>query len=106
MEAELARHAWVHFDCHGTQDLDNPFRGGLVLHNQTLTVANLAGVRRDHGEFAFLAACKTAVGGIRVPDEAITLTTALHDAVRAERMRFPESPNSPNLPRSPRVGLP
>lgn len=80
VETELARHAWVHFDCHGTQDLDNPFRGGLVLHGQTLTVANLAGVRRDHAEFAFLAACKTAVGGIRVPDEAITLTTALQYA--------------------------
>ncbi len=80
VEAELARHAWVHFDCHGTQDLDNPFQGGLVLHDQTLTVANLAGGRRDHAEFAFLAACKTAVGGIRIPDEAITLTTALQYA--------------------------
>ncbi len=51
-----------------------------MLHDQTLTVANLAGIRHDHAEFAFLAACKTAVGGIRVPDEAITLTTALQYA--------------------------
>jgi hypothetical protein len=80
VEAELARHAWAHFDCHGTQDLDNPLQGGLVLHDQTLTVYNLAGIRHDHAEFAFLAACKTAVGGIRVPDEVITLTTALQYA--------------------------
>jgi CHAT domain-containing protein len=51
-----------------------------VLHNQILTVADLAGVRHDRAEFAFLAACTTAVGGTRVPDEAITLTAALQYA--------------------------
>jgi CHAT domain-containing protein len=43
-------------------------------------VADLAGVRRDRAEFAFLAACTTALGGAQVPDEAITLTAALQYA--------------------------
>jgi CHAT domain-containing protein len=43
-------------------------------------VADLAGIRYDRAEFAFLAACTTAIGGSRVPDEAITLTAALQHA--------------------------
>lgn len=80
VETELGRHAWAHFDCHGVQDLDHPFQGGLVLHDRTMTVADLAGIRHDRAEFAFLAACTTAIGGTRVPDEAITLTAALQHA--------------------------
>lgn len=77
---ELRRHMWAHFDCHGVQDLNSPFQGGLVLHGQTLTVADLAGIRHDRAEFAFLAACTTAIGGAHIPDEAITLTAALQHA--------------------------
>ncbi|WP_158854845.1 CHAT domain-containing protein [Saccharothrix deserti] len=80
VEAQLRRHVWAHFDCHGVQHLDKPFDGGLVLRDGTLTVADLAGIRHDHAEFAFLAACRTAVGGDRIPDEAITLTAALQHA--------------------------
>ncbi|MEU7802506.1 CHAT domain-containing protein [Micromonospora arborensis] len=74
---ELPRHRWAHFSCHGGQDLRNPSHGGLILHDRTLTVADLA-ARQHAGEFAFLSACMTAVGGITLPDEAITLAAALH----------------------------
>ncbi|MFI7609588.1 CHAT domain-containing protein [Micromonospora sp. NPDC049366] len=74
---ELPRHRWAHFSCHGGQDLRNPSHGGLILHDRTLTVADLA-TRQHAGEFAFLSACKTAVGGITLPDEAINLAAALH----------------------------
>ncbi len=78
--ALLGRHAWVHFDCHGVQDLHHPFQGGLVLRGQRLTVADVAGTRHDGAEFAFLAACETARGGSQVPDESITLAAALQYA--------------------------
>jgi CHAT domain len=78
--AKLTRYPWVHFDCHGVQDLDHPFRGGLVLRGLRLTVADVAATRHDRAEFAFLAACTTAVGGTRIPDESITLTAALQYA--------------------------
>jgi hypothetical protein len=77
VEAELGRHAWAHFDCHGVQDFNRPFDSGLVLRDQILTVAALSGMRHDRAEFAFLAACSTAVGGSRVPDEVITVAAAL-----------------------------
>ncbi|MET7424246.1 CHAT domain-containing tetratricopeptide repeat protein [Dactylosporangium sp. NPDC005555] len=76
VRAALGRHAWAHFSCHGDQQLGDPSRGGLALHDGMLTIAELAGDRFG-GEFAFLSACKTAVGGVHNPDEAISLVAAL-----------------------------
>lgn len=73
----LPRHGWVHFSCHGDQDLADPSRGGILLHDRLLTIAEIS-EGRYHGDFAFLSACKTATGGVTLPDEAITLAAALH----------------------------
>jgi hypothetical protein len=75
--SDLRRHRWVHFGCHGDQDLTDPSHGGLQLRTRTLTIAEISDQRYD-GDFAFLAACKTAIGGVHLPDEAITLTAAMH----------------------------
>ncbi|WP_326582646.1 CHAT domain-containing protein [Streptomyces sp. NBC_00481] len=74
---ELPKHRWVHFSCHGGQDLGRPSQGGLILRDRTLRISDIS-ERRFHGEFAGLAACKTATGGLRLLDEAITLSAALH----------------------------
>lgn len=74
---DLRRHGWVHFACHGEQNLDDPSRGGVLVHDGALTVTDL-GSQRYHGEFAYLSGCKTAVGGVNLPDEAVTLAAALH----------------------------
>ncbi|GAA4878819.1 CHAT domain-containing protein [Actinomycetospora straminea] len=74
---ELERHRWVHFVCHGDQDLADPSQGALLLHGSRLTVEALS-QSRSGGEFAGLSACKTAVGGVDLLDEAITLAAALH----------------------------
>ncbi|MGW6982043.1 CHAT domain-containing protein [Streptomyces sp. NPDC054932] len=73
----LARHPWVHFSCHGDQDLTDPSRGGLLLSDRVLTVEDVA-AGHHRGEFAFLSACKTAAGGLTLTDEVITLAAALH----------------------------
>jgi hypothetical protein len=75
--ADLRRHSWVHFACHGEQNLDDPSRGGVLVHDGALTVTDLSS-QQYHGEFAYLSGCKTAVGGVSLPDEAITLAAALH----------------------------
>ncbi len=77
VRAALPEHRWVHFSCHGDQDLKDPSRGGLLLRDATLTVADVT-EGRFHGDFAGLSACKTAVGGIDLLDEAITLAAAMH----------------------------
>ncbi|MGD9525607.1 MAG: CHAT domain-containing protein [Pseudonocardia sp.] len=77
VRAALPEHRWVHFSCHGDQDLKDPSRGGLVLRDATLTIADVT-EGRFHGDFAGLSACKTAVGGVDLLDEAITLAAAMH----------------------------
>ena len=42
-----------------------------------MTIADIT-EGRFHGDFAGLSACKTAVGGVDLLDEAITLAAALH----------------------------
>ncbi|MFC9641642.1 CHAT domain-containing protein [Streptomyces mirabilis] len=74
----LGRHSRVHFDCHGRQDLVSPERTGLVLHDQDLTIADLAEVRAERPEFAFLAACSTAAVDHSDLDAMISVTSALH----------------------------
>jgi CHAT domain-containing protein len=74
---ELGRHRWVHFSCHGDQDLNDPSQGGVWLTDGMLTIADLTAEQFD-GDFAGLSACKTAIGGIDLLDEAITLAAALH----------------------------
>ncbi|MGP4112702.1 CHAT domain-containing protein [Streptomyces sp. 4N509B] len=70
-------HSWVHFSCHGDMDPLNPSRSGLLLHDGVLTVADQAGLRLGHAEFAFLASCSTALSGWVLPDEAVHISTAL-----------------------------
>jgi CHAT domain-containing protein len=41
-----------------------------------LTIAEIS-EGHYQGDFAFLSACKTAIGGIALPDESITLAAAL-----------------------------
>ncbi|BCJ76947.1 hypothetical protein CS0771_64910 [Catellatospora sp. IY07-71] len=73
----LREHGWVHFACHGEQNLADPSQGGLLVQDGTLTVTDLSS-QQYRGDFAYLSGCKTAVGGANLPDEAITLAAALH----------------------------
>ncbi len=77
VEAALPGHRWAHFSCHGDQRLGDPSSGGLVLRDQMLRIADI-GAARTAREFVFLSACKTATGGVNLPDETISLAAALH----------------------------
>ncbi|MET7426450.1 CHAT domain-containing protein [Dactylosporangium sp. NPDC005555] len=75
--AALARHPWAHLCGHGTQNLDDPSRGGLVLADGVLTVDELR-AGSGAGEWVFLGACQTATGGLRTADEVISVASAMH----------------------------
>ncbi|MBE8475992.1 CHAT domain-containing tetratricopeptide repeat protein [Streptomyces justiciae] len=74
---ELAHHSWIHFSCHGDQDLRDPSRGGVLLSDGVLSIVDIAGTS-GHAELTLLSACKTATGGTELTDEAMTLAAALH----------------------------
>jgi len=42
-----------------------------------VTLADLANLRIHQGELAFLSACQTATGSVRLPDEAIHLAAVM-----------------------------
>ncbi len=73
----LSSHRWVHFSCHGDQDLRDPSRGGLRMYDEMVTIADVSAAQ-FRSDYAGLAACKSAVGGVELLDEAITLAAALH----------------------------
>jgi hypothetical protein len=76
VHAAMADHRWIHISCHGYQDLNDPSAAGFLLSDGTLTITRISTARYT-GEFAFLSACKTATGGLNLPDEVITLAAAL-----------------------------
>ncbi|MFH0518506.1 CHAT domain-containing protein [Streptomyces sp. M41] len=67
----------VHFACHGRQRPDAPARSGVVLHDGTLTVVDIAQLQLRDAELCFLSACSTATGSPQLPDESIHLAAAL-----------------------------
>ncbi|AWT46486.1 MULTISPECIES: CHAT domain-containing protein [Streptomyces] len=66
----------VHFACHGAQDLEDPSRGHLRLHDGILDVLELSRLRLGTAELAYLSACQSATGGIALADEAVHLASA------------------------------
>jgi hypothetical protein len=74
--AELARHPWAHIACHGYQDVANPSRSYLAMHDRPLTVPEIAALELPAAELAFLSACETSASGA-LPDEAISTAAAL-----------------------------
>ena len=73
----MEKHLWAHFACHGVQELLAPSRGRLRLHDEPLTIPQLMALRLNSPSFAFLSACETYRSGIVIPDEGITLASAL-----------------------------
>lgn len=66
----------AHFACHGIQDITDPSAGQLRLHDGPLRITEIARLRLDGAELAYLSACETSTGGIHLSDEAITLAAA------------------------------
>ncbi|KAG2116370.1 TPR-like protein [Suillus cothurnatus] len=76
----LQDNTWLHFSCHGTQNLDEPFKSAFLMRDQPLSLLDITQMDLSRHEFAFLSACETAVGTFRTPDEVIHLAAGLQFA--------------------------
>jgi CHAT domain len=77
--AALPGHALVHFACHSLLDARSPTEGGLLLsdwQDRPFTVRDIAGLRLENAELAYLSACSTSETGIALLDEAVHVTSA------------------------------
>jgi len=75
--AEMGSHCWFHFAVHGVTDDRTPVDAGLELTDGRLTIRELAERRLPDARFAYLSACATYQGSPAIPDEAVTVGTAL-----------------------------
>ena len=69
--------SWVHFACHGMQDLSEPTQSALLLADGNLELARIIKQPLQHAEFAFLSACQTATGDMKLEDEAVHLAAGM-----------------------------
>jgi CHAT domain-containing protein len=76
----MPHHLWAHYACHGSQDLGDPFRGALHLHDGPLSIAQITSLQLPNPVLAYVSACDTSRGGTSIPDEGITLASALQIA--------------------------
>ena len=66
---------WVHFACHGIQDVTE---SGLCLADRRrLKLRDIIALSRPRGGLAFLSACQTAMGDERLTDEAIHIAAGM-----------------------------
>ncbi|MDX8142309.1 CHAT domain-containing tetratricopeptide repeat protein [Lentzea sp. BCCO 10_0061] len=77
--AALAEHDVAHFACHATQNLADPAESGIVLHDGKLGLAAIAAVPGG-AQLAFLSACRTGVGAVDLPDEALHVAAGFQAA--------------------------
>ena len=68
---------WVHFACHGTQDLNDPTKSAFILADGNLELAEIIKYPLPHAQFAFLSACQTATGDIKLAEESVHLAAGM-----------------------------
>ncbi|KIJ06690.1 hypothetical protein PAXINDRAFT_103266 [Paxillus involutus ATCC 200175] len=73
----LQNNRWVHLSCHGQQNFKEPFKSSFAMRDGPLSLLDIIDLDLSHHEFAFLSACKTAMGDSTVPDEVIHLVAGL-----------------------------
>jgi CHAT domain-containing protein len=75
---ELPHAQVAHFACHAETNWLDPLESGLRLGSDSwLTVRNLSEMQLGAARLAVLSACETGIIGLRLPDEAVSLPSAL-----------------------------
>ena len=69
---------WVHFACHGVQEISDPTKSALLLAKEGhLTLLDMTKLSLPHAELAYLSACQTATGVEKLSEEAVHITAGM-----------------------------
>ena len=72
---------WVHFACHGVQEISDPTKSSLLLaKGANLTLLDMSRLSLPHAGLAYLSACQTATGAEHLSEEAVHLTAGMLSA--------------------------
>ena len=77
VRTEMKSHKWVHFACHGIQDVVEPLKSGVYLHDGRLELLEIMRQQIPNPDLAFLSACQTSKGEMGLSEEAVHLTAGL-----------------------------
>ncbi|KAJ7431361.1 CHAT domain-containing protein, partial [Mycena galericulata] len=70
--------SWVHFACHGVQDLSDPTESALFLAGSSrLTLSSIIKLTLPHADLAFLSACQTTTGDKGLEEESVHLAAGM-----------------------------
>ncbi|KAF8909186.1 CHAT domain-containing protein [Mucidula mucida] len=76
--AGMKKANWVHFACHGVQNLVSPTDSALLLSGTSqLKLSDIVETSLPSAELAFLSACQTAAGDKDLPEESVHLAAGM-----------------------------
>lgn len=78
VEEGMMKSAFIHFACHGVQEISTPTQSALLLAGSSrLTLERIIKLSLPHADLAFLSACQTATGDKKLEDEAVHLAAGM-----------------------------
>jgi CHAT domain-containing protein len=70
--------SWLHFACHGVQNVSDPTESALLLAgSERLTLSKIIQLALPHADLAFLSACQTATGDKNLEEESVHLAAGM-----------------------------
>lgn len=77
VKAEMKSRSWVHFACHGVQDVHQPLSSGLCLHDGRLELLEIMKQKIPNLDLVFLSACQTSKGDLKLSEEVVHLAAGM-----------------------------
>ena len=77
VKAEMKSRRWVHFACHGVQDVRESLSSGLCLHDGRLKLFEIMKQKFPNLDLVFLSACQTSKGDLELSEEVIHLAAGM-----------------------------
>ncbi|KAF8970564.1 CHAT domain-containing protein [Flammula alnicola] len=77
VKAEMKSRSWVHFACHGVQDVHQPLESGLCLHDGRLELREIINQQIPNPDLAFLSACQSSEGDLKLSEEVVHLAPGM-----------------------------
>lgn len=77
VKREMNGYNWIHFACHGIQDAEDPLKSGVHLHDGRLELLEIMRQKISNPELAFLSACQTSTGDLKLSEEVVHLTAGM-----------------------------
>ena len=77
VKQEMNTCSWVHFACIAAQNIEDPLKSRMYLHDGPLELLEITRLRIPQCKFAFLSVCQSAMGDKKLPDEVVHLAAGM-----------------------------